>query len=66
MSRFEADIALARSNVRRMPSAADLARYQADAREAARRSGAVTDNTASRLRAFIFAMTAPNSTSLGR
>jgi hypothetical protein len=62
VNRFEADIAFAaRASARRMPSADILARYQASARDAARRSGARVDTTETRLRAFVIAMTAPNS-----
>jgi hypothetical protein len=64
MSRFEADLALARANVRRMPSAEILAQYQADARAAAKREGARVDTTVNKLRAFIMMMAAPNSTSV--
>ncbi len=62
MSRFEADLALARVNVRRMPTAEILAQYQADARAAAKRDGAKPDPIMSKLRAFIMARTAPHST----
>jgi hypothetical protein len=61
VTRFEADLALNRVNVRRMPSAEILARYQADARAAAQRDNVQPSASQPRLRAFILAMAAPNS-----
>ena len=62
MNRFEADLAFAaRSTPRRMPSADILAQYQADARAAAQRERAGVETNASRLRAFLIAMAAPNA-----
>ena len=61
MSRFEADVALASANARRMPSAEILAQYQADARAAAQRNGAKPDPIVAKLRAFIMSRTAPHT-----
>ena len=61
MSRFEADIALELSRFRQ----SELARHQADARKAMS-APARADESTNKLRAFIIAMTAPNSTSFTR
>jgi hypothetical protein len=65
VNRLEADLAFAgRPTTRRMPSAEILARYQADARDAAKRTNPRGNTTASKLRAFLIAMAAPDAASL--